>query len=80
MNLRNLLGADSRTIRVDMGDEEDDFLELFENGISYINGGRTASGFFTTETLVNSTYPFLMGGTPLEYELCSSTIDRYTYA
>ena len=53
VNLRNLLGAESRTIREEMGDETDEFLDLFENGISYIAGGRTASGFFTTEEAVS---------------------------
>ena len=52
VNLRNLLGAECRTAREEMGDEEDDFLDLFENGISYIEGGRTASGFFTVEEAV----------------------------
>ncbi|KAI0215973.1 Flightless-1-like protein [Lamellibrachia satsuma] len=49
VNLRNLLGANCRTIREEMGDENDEFLDLFENGISYIEGGRTASGFYTVE-------------------------------
>ena len=53
MNLRNLLGANCRTIREEMGDENDEFLDLFENGISYIEGGRTASGFYTVEESVS---------------------------
>lgn len=52
MNLRNLLGAECRTIREEMNDESDEFLDLFEHGVSYIEGGRTASGFFTVEELV----------------------------
>lgn len=36
VNLRNLLGAEGRTIREEMNDESDDFLDLFENGVSYI--------------------------------------------
>lgn len=53
VNLRNLLGAECRTIREEMNDESDDFLDLFENGVSYIEGGRTASGFFTVENIVS---------------------------
>lgn len=54
VNLRNLLGAEGRTIREEMNDESDDFLDLFENGVSYIEGGRTASGFFTVENIVST--------------------------
>ncbi|KAK7111739.1 protein flightless-1 homolog [Littorina saxatilis] len=49
VNLRNLLGANCRSIRQDMNDEDDEFLNLFDNGVSYIEGGRTVSGFFTVE-------------------------------
>ncbi|XP_076458808.1 protein flightless-1 homolog isoform X1 [Babylonia areolata] len=49
VNLRNLLGAHCRSIRQDMNDEDEEFLNLFDNGVSYIEGGRTASGFFTVE-------------------------------
>lgn len=52
VNLRNLLGAEGRTVREEMNDETDEFLDLFEHGVSYIEGGRTASGFFTVEELV----------------------------
>ncbi|XP_052819033.1 protein flightless-1 homolog isoform X1 [Mya arenaria] len=51
VNLRNLLGAECRSIREEMNDESDDFLDLFDNPVSYIGGGRTASGFFTVEEL-----------------------------
>ena len=53
VNLRNLLGAECRTQREEMGDESDEFLDVFENGISYIAGGRTASGFYTVEEVVS---------------------------
>ena len=55
VNLRNLLGADSRTVREEMNDESDEFLDLFENGVSYIEGGRTSSGFYTVEDIVRET-------------------------
>ncbi|XP_009955281.1 PREDICTED: protein flightless-1 homolog [Leptosomus discolor] len=48
VNLRNYLGAECRSIREEMGDESDEFLQVFDNDISYIEGG-TASGFFTVE-------------------------------
>uniref|UniRef100_UPI003AAD4729 protein flightless-1 homolog isoform X4 n=1 Tax=Centroberyx gerrardi TaxID=166262 RepID=UPI003AAD4729 len=48
VNLRNLLGAECRTIREEMGDESEEFSAVFDNEISYIEGG-TASGFYTVE-------------------------------
>uniref|UniRef100_A0A8C5DZ40 FLII actin remodeling protein n=1 Tax=Gouania willdenowi TaxID=441366 RepID=A0A8C5DZ40_GOUWI len=48
VNLRNLLGAECRTIREEMGDESDEFSVVFNNEISYIEGG-TASGFYSVE-------------------------------
>ncbi|XP_060063340.1 protein flightless-1 homolog [Ylistrum balloti] len=51
VNLRNLLGAECRCIREEMGDESDEFLDLFENGVSYIEGGRTSSGFYSVENV-----------------------------
>ena len=47
-----MLGAEGRTNREEMNDESDEFLDLFENGVSYIEGGRTASGFYTVEEYV----------------------------
>lgn len=49
VNLRNFLGARCRTIREEQGEESDEFLALFPNEIVYIEGGRTACGFFTVE-------------------------------
>jgi hypothetical protein len=49
VNLRNYLGAQCRTIREEQNDESEEFLLLFPEGIMYIEGGRTASGFFTVE-------------------------------
>ncbi|XP_064414953.1 protein flightless-1 homolog [Latimeria chalumnae] len=48
VNLRNYLGAECRSIREEMGDESEEFSMVFENEISYIEGG-TASGFYTVE-------------------------------
>ena len=52
VNLRNYLGAQSRTHREEQADESEEFLNLFDNDITYIEGGRTASGFFTVEEMV----------------------------
>ena len=52
VNLRNYLGARCRTIREEQGDESDEFLALFDNGITYIDGGRTPTGFFTIEDMI----------------------------
>lgn len=49
VNLRNFLGARCRTIREEQGEESEEFLALFPEGIEYIEGGRTACGFFTVE-------------------------------
>lgn len=49
MNLRNLLGAECRSKREEQGDESDEFQNLFSEEIIYIEGGRTASGFYTIE-------------------------------
>uniref|UniRef100_A0A8C6C9G8 Protein flightless-1 homolog n=1 Tax=Monodon monoceros TaxID=40151 RepID=A0A8C6C9G8_MONMO len=48
VNLRNYLGAECRTVREEMGEESEEFLQVFDNDISYIEGG-TASGFYTVE-------------------------------
>lgn len=49
VNLRNYLGAKCRTIREEQGDESEEFLSLFDTAITYVEGGRTATGFFTIE-------------------------------
>lgn len=49
VNLRNLLGARCRTIREEQGDESEEFLALFDFSLTYIDGGRTPSGFFAVE-------------------------------
>lgn len=53
VNLRNYLGAQCRTVREEEGDESEEFLDLFGGELRYVEGGRTASGFFTVEELVS---------------------------
>lgn len=48
VNLRNFLGAQGRTIREEMGEESEEFSLVFDNEISYVEGG-SASGFYTVE-------------------------------
>lgn len=52
VNLRNYLGARCRTIREEQADESEEFLGLFDTQVTYIEGGRTATGFFTVEDAV----------------------------
>ncbi|KAI6241750.1 hypothetical protein M3Y99_00338000 [Aphelenchoides fujianensis] len=49
VNLLNHLGSTSRTVREEMNDESDVFLEFFDGEIEYVSGGRTQSGFFTVQ-------------------------------
>ncbi|XP_055346232.1 protein flightless-1 homolog [Paramacrobiotus metropolitanus] len=49
VNLRNFLGAECRTSRQEQNEEEEEFSSLFPHGLVYIEGGRTASGFYTVE-------------------------------
>ncbi|XP_065846608.1 protein flightless-1 homolog isoform X2 [Oscarella lobularis] len=53
VNLRNMLGAESRIVREEQNEESDAFLSLFNNEITYVEGG-TASGFYTVE---ETSYP-----------------------
>lgn len=53
VNLRNYLGAQCRTIREEQFDESEEFLALFEHPLTYIEGGRTCSGFYTVEDMVH---------------------------
>lgn len=55
VNLRNFLEAQCRTIREEQGEESEEFLALFDSEITYIEGGRTCSGFFTVEDLQYTT-------------------------
>lgn len=74
VNLRNLLGAETRTSRQEMNEEEDEFLELFEHGISYIDGGRTASGFYTVEEVAFEKKLYRASGVQkIHLERCDAT-------
>jgi hypothetical protein len=58
VNLRNYLGANCRTIREEQTDESDEFVKLFGNvgtALAYIQGARTASGFYTVEAIEYTT-------------------------
>ncbi|XP_037955141.1 protein flightless-1 [Teleopsis dalmanni] len=55
VNLRNYLGARCRTIREEQNDESEEFLALFDTEVTYIEGGRTATGFYTIEELLYNT-------------------------
>lgn len=60
VNLRNYLGAQCRTIREEQSDESEEFLALFDTEITYIEGGRTTSGFFTVEDMVRLVSHFII--------------------
>ncbi|KAK6055741.1 gelsolin repeat protein [Cooperia oncophora] len=50
VGLRNHLNATCRTIREEMNDESEEFLDLFGGEeIVYIEGARTSTGFFSVE-------------------------------
>ena len=51
VNLRNYLGASTRTIREEQNEESEEFLELFGADLLYIEGARTSSGFYTVEDI-----------------------------
>lgn len=62
VNLRNYLGALCRTVREEQADESDEFLGLFDTPVTYIEGGRTATGFFTVEDAVYATRMYRVHG------------------
>lgn len=43
VHLRNLLGAKCRTKRIEMGDETNEFVDIFSQDIIYLNGGHASS-------------------------------------
>lgn len=53
VNLRNFLGAQCRTIREEQADESPEFIAMFDGDLVYLEGGRTASGFYTVDEVEN---------------------------
>lgn len=45
-----------------MEDESEEFMDLFENGVHYIEGGRTTSGFFSVDSVVSYSIFFTLEG------------------
>ncbi|CAG9834779.1 unnamed protein product [Diabrotica balteata] len=85
VNLRNYLRAQCRTIREEQGDESDEFLGLFDSPITYIEGGRTCSGFYTVEDMNFETrlYRVHPAGPSIHLEPVSVNVDsldpRYVF-
>ena len=61
VNLRNLLGAEGRTLREEQSDESEEFLGLFDSCVSYIEGGNN-SGFYSVEDAVYTTRLYRLYG------------------
>ncbi|CAG9770082.1 unnamed protein product [Ceutorhynchus assimilis] len=78
VNLRNYLGAQCRTIREEQGDESDEFLNLFDTQITYIQGGRTSSGFYTVEDLTFETRLYRIHGAGPSIHLEPVAISPYS--
>ncbi|KAF7636898.1 hypothetical protein Mgra_00003638 [Meloidogyne graminicola] len=70
VNLRNHLGASCRTIREEMNDESDEFLELFSEEIIYFDGAKMQSGFYVVEKapFVKKLYRAYINGPSVEME------------
>lgn len=62
VNLRNYLGARCRTIREEQNDESEEFLALFDTPITYIEGGRTVTGFYTVEDVMHNNRMYRIHG------------------
>ncbi|XP_066138736.1 protein flightless-1 isoform X1 [Euwallacea fornicatus] len=78
VNLRNYLGAQCRTIREEQGDESDEFLNLFDTQITYIQGGRTCSGFYTVENMTFETRLYRIHGAGPSIHLEPVAISPYS--
>lgn len=80
VNLRNFLGARCRTIREEQNDESDEFMALFDTPITYIEGGRTSTGFYTIEDHVHIYRMYRVHGNGATIhlepvELCADSLD-----
>ncbi|KAK7571791.1 hypothetical protein V9T40_014263 [Parthenolecanium corni] len=85
VNLRNFLGAECRTIREEQNDESEEFLNLFDSTIEYLEGGRTSSGFYTVEDVIYTTrfYRIHSAGPSIHLEPVAISVEsldpRYTF-
>jgi hypothetical protein len=52
VNLRNMLKASCRTQREEQDGESEEFLALFNNQLSVIDGARTETGFWIVRDIV----------------------------
>ncbi|XP_046856352.1 protein flightless-1 homolog isoform X2 [Xenia sp. Carnegie-2017] len=83
VNLRNFLGSENRIIREEQSDESEEFLDLFDESLRYIQGG-SGSGFYTVEETVYVTRLYRLVGSgivhlepvPLTYK---SLDPRYSF-
>lgn len=75
VNLRNYLGARCRTIREEQGDESDEFFALFDTPITYIEGGRTSTGFYTVEDIMHQTRMYRVHGSGASIHLEPVPVD-----
>lgn len=75
VNLRNYLGARCRTIREEQGDESEEFFALFDTPITYIEGGRTSTGFYTVEDVMLNTRMYRVHGSGASIHLEPVQVD-----
>lgn len=80
VNLRNYLGARCRTIREEQADESEEFLALFDTEVTYIEGGRTSTGFYTMDDVSYSTRMYRVHASERQIHLevveaCAESLD-----
>ncbi|CAB3984718.1 flightless-1 homolog [Paramuricea clavata] len=64
VNLRNFLGSENRILREEQGDESEEFLDLFDESLRYIEGG-SGSGFYSVEETIYVTRLYRLVGTTI---------------